>query len=298
MWAGLTLTSGVLWLYAAVVPGLVRQWANDENYSHGFFVLPLAAYFVWERRHQLQQTAPRPSAFGLALLVGSLLCFVAGQFGSELFLSRVSLIGVLAGLVLFLAGWQHLRLLAFPLAFLLLMVPIPEILFNRIAFPLQILASQVGEVVMSAGGVPVMREGNVLILPNRTLEVAEACSGIRSLMSLVVLAIVLSYFTERRAWARVLVVLAAVPIAVFANAMRVAGTGLASYWISPAAADGFFHAFSGWLTFVVALAGLVAFHRALELGRSRVATPSNAARRVEGPSAALARAGNSKEARC
>jgi len=205
--AALTVTVG--WLYSGVLPGLVRQWANDEDYSHGFFVLPLAAYFVWERRHQLQQAAPRPSAFGLALLVGSLLCFVAGQFGSELFLSRVSLIGVLAGLVLFLAGWQHLRLLAFPLAFLLLMVPIPEILFNRIAFPLQILASQVGEVVMSAGGVPVMREGNVLILPNRTLEVAEACSGIRSLMSLVLLAIVLGYFTERRVWARVLVVLAA-----------------------------------------------------------------------------------------
>ena len=296
MWAGLTLASGVLWLYAAVVPGLVRQWANDEDYSHGFFVVPLAAYFVWERRHQLQQAAPRPSALGLALLVGSLLCFVAGQFGSELFLSRVSLIGVLAGLVLFLAGWQHLRLLTFPLAFLLLMVPIPEILFNRIAFPLQILASQVGEVVMSAGGVPVMREGNVLMLPNRTLEVAEACSGIRSLMSLVLLAIVLGYFTERRVWARVLVVLAAVPIAVFANAVRVAGTGLASYWISPAAADGFFHTFSGWLTFVVALAGLVVFHRALEIGRRRVGAEGNAARRLEGPSAALA--GNSKEASC
>ncbi len=266
MWLSLILTSGgVLWLYAAVLPGLMRQWANDEDYSHGFFVLPLAAYFVWERRHQLQQTAPRPSAFGLALLVGSLLCFVAGQFGSELFLSRVSLIGVLAGLVLFLAGWTHLRLLAFPLAFLALMIPLPEIIFNRITFPLQMFASQIGEVVIAASGVPVMREGNVLLLPNRALEVAEACSGIRSLMSLTMLAVVLGYFTEHRTWARVLIALAAVPIAVAANALRVAGTGLASYWISPAAADGFFHSFSGWLMFIVALVGLLAFHKLLEL---------------------------------
>ncbi len=134
------------------------------------------------------------------MLAGSLLCFVAGQLGSELFLSRVSIIGVLAGLVLFLGGWRHLRMLAFPLAFLVLMVPLPDIIFNRVTFPLQMLASQIGEAVIAAGGVPVMREGNVLLLPNRALEVAEACSGIRSLMSLTMLAIVLGYFTERRTW--------------------------------------------------------------------------------------------------
>ena len=269
VWAG--LAAAVVWLYAGVIPGLVRQWDNDEDYSHGFFVLPLAAYFLWERRQQLREAEPRPSAFGLAVLAGSLLCFTAGQFGSELFLTRVSLIGVAAGLVLFLYGWRHLRLAAFPLAFLLLMVPLPEIIFNRITFPLQMLASQVGEVMISASGVPVLREGNVLLLPNRTLEVAEACSGIRSLMSLVMLAIVLGYFTERRTWVRVAIALAAVPIAVVANAIRVAGTGLASYWISPAAAEGFFHTFSGWLMFIVALGALLLFHRALELGRARVA---------------------------
>jgi exosortase len=164
-----------------------------------------------------------------------------------------------------------LRLLAFPLAFLLLMVPLPEILFNRIAFPLQMVASQLGELAIATSGVPVLREGNVLLLPNRALEVAEACSGIRSLISLVMLAVVLGYFTERRIWARVLIAVAAVPIAVMANAIRVAGTGLASYWISPAAADGFFHTFSGWLMFIVALGGLLAFHRALDFQRSKVA---------------------------
>ena len=271
------LAAAVVWLYAGVVPGLVRQWANDEDYSHGFFVVPLAAYFLWERRQQLRDADPHPSAFGLLVLAGSLVCFIAGQFGSELFLSRVSLIGVVAGLVLFLGGWRHLRLAAFPLAFLLLMVPLPEIIFNRITFPLQMLASQVGETMIAASGVPVMREGNILLLPNRTLEVAEACSGIRSLMSLTMLAIVLGYFTERRTWARVAIALAAVPIAVVANAVRVAGTGLASYWISPAAAEGFFHTFSGWLMFIVALGALLVFHRVLEMGRARIARPREVA---------------------
>jgi exosortase len=267
--AALVVAGAVGWLYSRVMPALVRQWAHDEDYSHGFFVIPLALFFVWERRRALAAAAPRPSVFGVVVLAASLLCFIAGQFGSELFLSRVSLVGVLAGLVLFLAGTHHFRILAFPIAFLLLMVPLPAIIFNRIAFPLQLLASHAGELVISAAGVPVLREGNVLQLPHRALEVAEACSGIRSLMSLLMLAIVLGYFTERRVAARAAVALAAVPIAVIANAARVAGTGLASYWISPAAAEGFFHTFSGWLMFVVALVCLFGFQRALDLGRAR-----------------------------
>jgi exosortase len=267
--AAAVVAAAVGWLYSGVLPGLVRQWANDDDYSHGFFVVPLAAFFAWERRDALVRASRQPSAAGLVLLAASLLCFVAGQFGSELFLTRVSLVGVLAGLVLFLLGWQHLGILAFPLAFLLLMVPLPAIIFNHIAFPLQMLASRLGETAIAAGGVPVLREGNVLFLPGRSLEVAEACSGIRSLISLFMLAIVLGYFMERRTGARVLIALAAVPIAVVANAARVAGTGLASYWVSPAAADGFFHTFSGWLVFVVALAGLLAFHRAVDLTRGR-----------------------------
>ena len=265
--AALTLTVG--WLYSGVLPGLVRQWANDDDYSHGFFVVPLAAFFIWERRDALAAASRRPSHVGLAVLAASLLCLIAGQFGSELFLTRVSLVGVLAGLVLFLLGWTHLRILAFPVAFLLLMIPLPEIVFNQIAFPLQMLASRIGETVIAASGVPVLREGNMLMLPGRALEVAEACSGIRSLITLVMLAIVLGYFTERGVLARLLIAAAAIPIAVVANATRVAGTGLASYWISPAAAEGFFHTFSGWIIFVVAFAGLIAFHKVIELTRTR-----------------------------
>jgi exosortase len=257
------------WLFGDVIPALARQWTADPDYSHGFFVVPLAAFFAWERREALARAPLRPHAAGLAVLAASLVVFIAGRYGSELFLTRVSMIGVLAGLILYLAGRAHLRILAFPIAFLLFMVPLPALIFNQLAFPLQLVASRLGEVAISASGVPVLREGNVLLLPGRALEVAEACSGIRSLLSLLMLAIVLGYFTERRTGPRVAIALAAVPIAVIANAIRVAGTGLASYWISPAAAEGFFHSFSGWLMFVVALVGLLAVHRALELARGR-----------------------------
>jgi exosortase len=265
------LAVATVWLYAAIMSSLVRQWASDDDYSHGFFVLPLALYFAWERRAALRAALARPSLFGAFVIAGSLLLLLTGLLGAELFLTRISLVGVVAGIVLFVWGWQHLRVLAFPIAFLLLMIPLPALVFNQIAFPLQLVASNLGETVIAAAGVPVLREGNVLQLPARTLEVAEACSGIRSLVSLTMLAIVLGYFTEPRLPGRIAIALAAVPIAIIANAARVAGTGLASEWVSPAAADGFFHGFSGWLLFVVAFGCLLLVQRAVS--RVRAWTP-------------------------
>jgi len=257
------LTAAILWMYGGIVSSLARQWASDDNYSHGFFVVPLALYFCWERRGALKSARRQPSILGLVLISISLAILIGGLLGVELFLTRISLIGVIAGAVLYVWGWQHFRTLAFPIAFLLLMIPLPTIVFNQIAFPLQLLASRAGEAVINLAGIPVLREGNVLQLPSRTLEVAEACSGIRSLVSLVMLAIVLGHFTERRIGYRILIALAAIPIAILANAARVAGTGLASELVSPAAAEGFLHTFSGWVLFVVAFIGLVAVQRAL-----------------------------------
>lgn len=268
LWVAGALCAGVVVLYSGVLAGLARQWGTDDNYSHGFFVLPLAAFFAWEQRAALRSAQRRPSASGLLLVAVSLLILLAGRLGAELFLTRVSLIGLLAGIVWYVWGREHLRILAFPIAFLLLMVPLPAILFNKIALPLQLLASRVGETAIAAAGIPVVREGNVLQLPTRDLEVAEACSGIRSLVSLVMLGIVLGYFTERRTGARLIIALAAVPIAIAANAARVAGTGLASELVSPAAAEGFFHAFSGWLMFVVAFSGLMLVQRLISVWAS------------------------------
>jgi exosortase len=264
MWVALALVvTGFALLYRQVIPKLVMDWYNDDNYSHGFLIVPLALYFVWERREKLRTIPLAPSVLGLVLVLGSVAVLIAGILGSELFLTRISILGTLVGVVLFLGGWGYLRALAFPLAFLILMIPIPAIIFNQIAFPLQLLASQFGESAMGLASVPVLREGNVLILANTTLEVAEACSGIRSLVSLLTLAIVLGYFSDPRGWVRTVIALSSVPVAIVTNGFRVAGTGIAAHRFGPAAAEGFFHEFSGWMVFVAAFILMLAVQRAI-----------------------------------
>jgi len=261
MAAAALVGASLLLLYRDVLWKLVDAWINDGNYSHGFLIVPLAVYLAWERRARLQAATADPSGFGLVVVLGSLAVLVAGVLGAELFLTRISIVGVTVGIVLFLFGWQYLRVLAFPIALLLLMIPLPAIIFNQIAFPLQLLASRFGESVMTAANVPVLREGNVLILANTSLEVAEACSGIRSLISLLTLGIVFGYFTDKRPSIRTLIALSTIPIAILANGLRVAGTGIAAQQFGPAAAEGFFHEFSGWLLFLVAFALLLVVQR-------------------------------------
>jgi exosortase len=251
--------------YWTVGAGLVRQWATDDNYSHGFLVVPLALFFAWQRRDRLLRLDPAPDGRGLLLVGGGLLLLVAGIAGAELFLSRISIVPVVSGMVLFLLGRAHLRALTFPIAFLALMVPLPAIVFNQIAFPLQLIASSAGEVTLRAIGVPVLREGNMLELAALRLEVAEACSGIRSLVALLAVSLTCGQFggySTRRLW---LLAVATAPVAVIANAARVAGTGVAAHYFGAAAAEGFLHTVSGALVFVVALAGLAALDRGIRL---------------------------------
>jgi exosortase len=265
-WLAVALVAaGLALLYWHVFARLVYDWYNDDNYSHGFLIIPIAAYLAWERRHKLFAAPEKPAAVGLVVVVGSLVVMLAGILGSEMFVTRVSLLGTIVGSLLFLWGWRRVGVLAFPLAFLLLMIPLPGIIFNQIAFPLQLIASRFGEAAMGAANVPVLREGNVLILANTTLEVAEACSGIRSLVSLLTLAIVLGYFSDPRGWVRTLVALSSIPVAVVTNGLRVAGTGIAAHQFGEAAAQGFFHEFSGWMVFVAAFALMLGLQRLLVL---------------------------------
>jgi exosortase len=259
---GLLVASFAL-LYWRVIVNLIDDWATDDNYSHGFLIVPLAAYLIWERRDRLRQLTLRPTWWGLAIVCGSVAVLLAGLLGAELFLSRIAIIGTLIGGVLFVLGWAYLRVLMFPAAILLLMIPIPAIIYNQIVFPLQLLASRVGESSLAVAGIPVLREGNVLILANTSLEVAEACSGIRSLISLLTLGIVYGYFTDPRVSVRTIIALSTVPVAIVANGLRVAGTGIAAHYYGPEAAEGFFHTFAGWLVFVVAFLLLFIIARAL-----------------------------------
>ena len=253
------------WLYWPILWHLFGQWANDPNFSHGFFV-PLFSFFVlWGDRTRLSTLSLNPSWTGLLLLGAGLCVLIVGVLGAELFLSRFSLLLVLAALIVLFAGWGYFRAVLFPWAFLILMIPIPAIIFNQITFPLQLLASTAASTILPLFGVPVLREGNIILLPQMALEVAEACSGIRSLLSLLTLSIIYGYLMETRIWIRVLLACAAIPIAVAANSLRIVGTGvLIQYW-DPAKAEGFFHAFSGWLIFVVSLVMLFLLHQILRM---------------------------------
>jgi exosortase len=250
-------------LYRDVLVKLVHDWLHDDNYSHGVLIVPIALYFAWERRERLLAAPAKPSVLGLIVIIGSILLLMAGTLGAELFLARVSILGIVVGSVLFILGWEHLRILFLPIAFLVLMIPIPAIIFNQIAFPLQLLASRFGEATLRALNIPVLREGNVITLASTQLEVAEACSGIRSLISLLTLGIVYGYFVSSSVAVRTVLALATIPVAILANGLRVAGTGIAAHYYGPSAAEGFFHTFSGWLVFVVSFAMLFVIHRLL-----------------------------------
>ena len=275
--AGGLIAAGFVLVYWDVIAKLVMAWYTDDNYSHGFLIVPIALYLAWERRARFEAAELRPSAFGLVVVAASLLLLMAGILGSELFTTRVSIVGTLIGVLLFLFGWSRVRVLAFPIAFLFLMIPIPAIIFNQMAFPLQIFASRVGESALELSNIPVLREGNVLILANTTLEVAEACSGIRSLVSLITLAIVFGYFSDPRPWVRTLIAASAVPIAVVTNGARVAGTGIAAHYYGAAAAEGFIHEFAGMLVFAAAFALLALLQQLI----ARVLPPQSSALAVE-----------------
>lgn len=260
LWQLGILASLALWLYWSTVIHLVGQWWHDPNFSHGFFVPLFSAFVIWQERDRLARILSRPSWSGVAVLLAGLVVLIVGRLGAELFLARSSLLLVLAGVVILFLGWNLFRAVLFPWAFLLMMIPIPTIVFNQITFPLQLLASQVAATVLPVLGVPVLREGNVINLPAMPLEVAEACSGIRSLMSLVALAIIYGYLLEKRLWVRWLLALAAVPITVVANDVRIIGTGLLVQYWDPEAAEGYFHASWGWIIFVISLIMLYALH--------------------------------------
>jgi exosortase len=265
IWQIVLLTALLVWLYLPTVSRLVAQWWHDPNFSHGFFVPLFSAFILWQERSRLTAIKPQPSWIGLPLLIFGLCVLVLGQLGAEIFLSRFSLLIVSTGLILFFLGWNFFRAVLFPWAFLLLMIPIPAIIFSQITLPLQILASKLAAVALPFLGVPVLREGNVIVLPAMALEVADACSGIRSLMSLVTLAIIYGYLAERSNRIRVLLALAAVPIAIAANSLRILGSGLLVQYWGPDKAEGFFHAFQGWIMFVASLVMLYLLHGLIRL---------------------------------
>ena len=289
----LAIAAALAFVYATVLEKLGRDWWHDENYSHGLLIPFVIGYILWQERQQFRSLQPRPTVWlGFIGVVFSLLVLWAGTAGAELFVQRFSLVLMLVSVVIYFCGFRFLRRLVVPLSLLILAIPIPQIVFNKIAFPLQLFASRCAVGAMSLLEIPVLRQGNVIELmplgattPKR-LAVVEACSGIRSLMTLVTLAMVYAYFTRPKAappsvndygkrtqksqvsigttlrsfgfWRSLILVIAAVPIAILTNAARVSGTGVLAHYYGTRVADGFFHSFSGWVIYIVAAVLLLA----------------------------------------
>lgn len=266
------IAAAFVYLYAFTLPPLVLDWWEDPNYSHGFVVPFLSAYFAWERRDRLHSVLPQPSAWGLVPLLGGLVLLFLGSIAAELFLTRMSGIVVISGLVLYLFGWKVLKVLSFPIGFLIFMIPLPSLILNTVAFPLQLFAAKVSTFCLQIIDIPVFRDGNIIHLPYTTLEVAEACSGIRSLVALTALSVVFAYMTQRSAWKQSILILSAVPIAIVANAFRVWGTGFLAHLYGMEIAEGFYHTFAGWLVFVLAFGFLLVEGCALSLFQSNKAS--------------------------
>jgi exosortase len=264
-WPLVAWFGGLLLLcYWPILYRMGHQWATDENMGHGFFVPIMAGFIAWQRRNELLATPRHPNVLGLLVVVFGGLLSVAATLGAELFTARVSFVIALFGTVLFLGGTRWMKILLFPLALLLFMIPIPAIVYSALTMKLQTLASELGEFMISAMGIPVLREGNTLKLPSQTLDIAEACSGIRSLMTLLFLSLFISYFMDKKVWMRWALLVATVPIAIGANGVRVAATGLLSE-IDTKLATGVYHEVEGYIVYIVALVALLAVHRLINV---------------------------------
>lgn len=269
--AAVAVLAGVL--YAPVLVGLVRQWADDPNYSHGFVVPVFSFYLLWLGRHRLSQIPLQPRDAGLVGIMSAIVLLILGSLSAELFVSRSSLIILIVSLVLYFAGWKMLRACAFPLAFLFFMIPLPAIIYYQVTFPLQLQASWFADASLDLLQIPALRDGNIIILPNYSLEVVEACSGIRSLFSLLAVAVAYAHLAERSLPKRIFLVALMVPFAIVSNGFRIVGTGILTYFWGPHFAEGFFHLFAGWIIFLISFALMLLTHRLMSLFHHRPALP-------------------------
>lgn len=246
------LIGAAILVYAPILAYMVHQWSWDDDYSHGFLIVPLALWFAWERKPKLRRVEFSGSWLGLLPLAMGTTTLLIGRLGIELMNMRISFVFTVIGLVVLLLGRRAFGILAFPLLFLFLMVPLPRSVVNVVAFPLQLMATDFAVNALYLLEIPALREGNIIHLANTQLFVAEACSGLRSLTALITLGVIFAYFFRKSAAERIIIVLSAIPIAILVNAFRVALTGGLTHHLGEEAASGWIHQTEGLFTFGIA----------------------------------------------
>jgi exosortase D (VPLPA-CTERM-specific) len=264
--------------YFPVLQDLVLQWMEDElvrgdysrgDFSHGLVIAPIALFLGLQKKEQLRCARVRSDWRALPLLGMAPLLYVLGELGAEIFTLRISLIVFIIGAIWLIYGPEVLKVLRFPLAFLFLMVPLPGIIYRSATFPLQILSTALSAEALHLAGISAYREGNLIDLGSLTLQIAEACSGMRFLFPLLTMGVLFAYVGQKPFWMKGLLVTAAIPIAILANVLRITGTGLVSLSWGPDAAEGFFHFLSGWFAFMVCFGMFVLFSLLLTGWRKR-----------------------------
>ncbi len=250
----LILGIGFIALYYPFLLTLIGDWRQNPNYSHGFLIPFISVWLIYSLKDRFKTTPYQPSNWGLVLIFCAVIQLIVAKIGMEYFLQRTSIIVLFLGIALFLYGKNITKLLLIPICYLIFMIPIPAIIWNKIAFPLQLFASYLTEHVIRFLGMPVLREGNVLILSTITLEVVDACSGIRSLTTMMALSVPLTFFMLGGAVRKIVFFLSSIPIAIFVNIVRLTVTAILSAMYGEVFAKGFLHEFSGMITFALGLA--------------------------------------------
>lgn len=248
-------------LYYHVIYKMVHDWSIDDNYSHGFLIPVISGYLIWQDKKRLSELPIKPSNSGLILLLLSIMFFVATYVGAELFTMRFSMILVILSAIVFLYGWQMAKALLLPVGYLIFMIPLPAIIWNKIAFPLKIFATKLSVLVIKAIQIPVYSEGNIIHLANTTLEVVDACSGLRSLTSLLALGAAFALISDHSRLKKIILFLSAVPIAIFVNIFRLSSTAVLARYFGAKVAEGFLHDMSGIIVFFLALTLMYLIHQ-------------------------------------
>ena len=268
LWKAISLIFLFTGLYYQIIFDMVKDWYTDSDYSHGFLIPFISAYIIWTNREKISRIKIKPDNLGLLLLFIGLVLYILGITGAEFFTMRFSMIPVILGIVYSLCGREMTKSILLPVGFLVCMIPIPEILFNVVAFPLKLFAANVATSIIQFLSIPVVRDGNIIHLTGISLEVADACSGIRSLMSMIALGVAYAYLFQKSMLKRMILVLFILPITIITNVARVTGTGILSHYVGSSAASGFFHEFAGIVVFLVAFAMFISVATILRMWKT------------------------------
>ena len=254
-----------IFLFGQTVLKLANDWMLNDNYSHGILVPFITVYMIWQKKDELKKLPKKTNYNGLIVLFFGLLLFFIGNIGAELFITRTAIIITVAGICLLYLGWRVTAVIAMPLVYLMLMIPLPAVIWNKIAFPMQLFATELTTAIVHKIGIPLLREGNILYLPNMTFEVVDACSGLRSLTSLIALSGAFAYISKLNTINKWILFFTAIPIAIILNIFRLVSTTLMAEYISPRMAEGFLHDFSGYIVFIFALILIYALYSILNM---------------------------------